>query len=173
MRTTTTTWNWICKLDSVPVREYWLVELPRQVLLVVTPAPALWVGVLLPRAQRVCGWCGTQTTLIYFLHLFLQQDPEHSWSRAGCQGCWWRQAAVSAQAWLGLIRWVSLEATPSLSCGHNDTSPTTSSILANLDWGVLALAANFIDTFNALPCDIWQRGSECLVRAFYPLCCGF
>ena len=45
-------------------------------------------------AQEVCGRCGTQSALIYFLHLlwFLQQGLEHSWSRARCRGvCAWNQ----------------------------------------------------------------------------------
>lgn len=137
MSATAGTWNLICRLAPGAVR---LVEFTRQLLLALTPQRCGWGSYSLlvysGRAQGVCRWCGTQSALICFLHLFLQQDPEHSWSRAGCQGRRWLEPAVSAQPWFGLMRWLSLAAPPSLSCGHNDASPTTSSILVNLDRGV-------------------------------------
>lgn len=56
-----------------------LLSLPLRLLF---PHMWVWRG----RALEVCGRCGTQSALIYFLHLlwFLQQGPEHSWSRAWC-----------------------------------------------------------------------------------------
>jgi len=83
----------------------------------------VWMGVLLPplqcllfphmwvrggRALEVCGRRGTQSALIYFLHLlwFLQRGPEHSLSPSMALG--YLEPAVSAQPGLGSVRWVSL-----------------------------------------------------------------
>lgn len=100
------------------------------------PFPHMWVW--RGWAQEVCGRCGAQSALIYFLHLlwFLQQGPEHSWSWARCWAvCPCLEPAVSAQPGLSSVRWVSLARsvppvlTTTFSCRRNDTSAATSSIL--------------------------------------------
>lgn len=116
----------------------------------------VWMGVLLPpllrllfphmwvwtgRAQEVCGWCGTQSALIYFLHLlwFLQKGPEHSWSRARCRAaCAWSQLCQHSR---GSVRSGGLLLTATFSCSHNDTSPTTSSILVNVESNMVMLTS--------------------------------
>lgn len=51
--------------------------------------------------QEVCGQCGTQSALMYFLHLlwFPKQGPEHSWSRGRCRAvCAWTQLCQHSRA---------------------------------------------------------------------------
>lgn len=162
----------------------------------------VWIRVLLPlllrllfphiwvwrgRTQEVCGRCGTQSALIYFLHLlwFLQQGPEHSWSQAWCWAVRaWNQLCQHSRGF-GSVRWVSLAKsilptfTTTLSCSHNDTSTTTSSILVNVESNMVMLTslASFCQTLTHLIRAVMWYFAVCFVRMsdedFHALCCGF
>lgn len=146
----------------------------------------VWMGVLLPpllrllfphmwvwrgRAREVCGWCGTQSALIYFLHLlwFLQKGPEHSWSRARCRAvCAWSQLCQHSR---GSVRSGGLLLTATFSCSHNDTSPTTSSILVNMESNMVMLTslASYICAVMRYVAEFVRMSDE----DFYALCRGF
>lgn len=136
--------------------------------------------------RRIAAGGRTQSALIYFRHLlwFLQQSPEHSWSRAWCWAvCAWNQlcqhSRVSVRS--GGFLWQNAFPgfTTTLSCSRNDTSPTTSSILVNMDSNMvmLTLPASFCqstDTFNTrchvILCSVFVRMSD---EGLNALCCGF
>lgn len=117
------------------------VLLPR-LLRLLFPHMWVWRG----WAQEVCGRCGTQSALIYFLHLlwFLQRGPEHSWSRAWCWAvCAWNQLCQHSRGSVRSGGFLWRRAFPvftsTFSCSHNDTSPATSSILVNMDSNMVML----------------------------------
>lgn len=131
--------------------------------------PHMWVW--RGRAREVCGWCGTQSALIYFLHLlwFLQKGPEHSWSRARCRAvCAWSQLCQHSR---GSVRSGGLLLTATFSCSHNDTSPTTSSILVNMESNMVMLTslASYICAVMRYVAEFVRMSDE----DFYALCRGF
>lgn len=131
------------------------------------------------RTSVVCGLFGTQSALIYFLHLlwFLQQSLEHS--KRKVYGCRCLEPAVSAQPDLvgsdrpGGFLWQRAY------FYLRDTSPVTSSILVHMESkAVMRTLTSQSDTEIQFLIHTSVSDEACCALccgffAFLVLCCGF